>query len=132
MKKLYGKGARLAALGLAAATVLSLAAPAFAGEKPVRPGAGMTAAIDAKGNLRQPTAAENQALVAGIQAMSKSAASLNMTQWPDGTVSIDLLDAFLNTSMVQVQADGTVRQVCVDSASDASAVLSGTPLLEEK
>jgi hypothetical protein len=129
MTKLYGKGARLAAVGLAAATVLSLAAPAFAGEKP---GAGMTAAIDAKGHLRQPTAAENQALVAGIQAMTKSAASVTMTQWPDGTVSATLLDAFLSTSLVQVQTDGSLRQVCVDSAADANAVLSGTPLLEEK
>jgi hypothetical protein len=129
MKNLYGKGARLAALGVAMATVLALAAPAFAGEKPA---AGMTAAIDAKGKLRQPTAAENQALVAGLQAMTKSAASIPMTQWPDGTVSATLLDAFLSTTLIQVQADGSLQQVCVDSPADAAAVLAGTPLLEEK
>jgi hypothetical protein len=128
MKKLYGKGAGLAALGLAAAMVLSLSAPAFAGEK----AAGMTAAIDAKGKLRQPTAAENQALVSGLQAMTKSASSVTMTQFPDGTVSATLLDVFLNTTLVQVQPDGSLRQVCVDSPSDANAVLSGTPILEEK
>jgi hypothetical protein len=131
MKKLNGKRARLAALGVAAATVLSLTAPAFAVEKPAGP-AGMTAAIDARGKLRQPTAAEDQALVTGLQAMTKSASSVTMTQWPDGTVAATLLDVFLNTSMVQLQSDGTLRQVCVDSASDANAVLSGAPLLEEK
>lgn len=125
MKRLFGKGARLAALTVAAATVLGLAAPAFAGS-------GMTAAIDAKGKLRQPTAAENQALVAGLQAMTKSASSVTMTQWPDGTVSATLLDAFLSTTLVQVQADGSLQQICVDSPADAAAVLAGAPLLEEK
>jgi len=128
MKRLYGKGARLAALGIAAAMVLALAAPAFAGEKP----AGMTAAIDAKGKLRQPTAAENQALVAGLQAMTKSASSVTMTQWADGTVAATLLDAFLSTTLVQTQADGSLQQICVDSPADAASVLAGTPILEEK
>ena len=122
MKKSYGKGARLAALGLVTA---SLAVPAFAGQ-------GMTAAIDAHGKLRQPTAAETKALVSGIEGMSKQAAAANLTQWPDGTVAATLFDAFLSTTLVQVQADGTLQQVCVDSAADASSVLSGTPLAEEK
>jgi hypothetical protein len=55
-----------------------------------------------------------------------------MTQFPDGTVSATLLDVFLNTTLVQMQSDGTLRQICVDSPADANAVLSGTPILEEK
>ena len=127
MKKLYGKGARLAALTVAAATVLSLAAPAFAAGP-----AGMTAAVDAKGKLRQPTAAENQALVAGIQAMTKGASSVTLKEFQDGTVSATLLDAFLNISMAQIQPNGSIREICVDNANDANAVLAGAPLLEEK
>lgn len=138
MTNSYGKGVRLAALGLATAATLSLAAPAFAGEeKPARagqnaPGAGLTVAVDAKGHLRQPTAAENRALTAGIQAMTKSAANAQVVTTPDGTMSMDLTDTFLNISLVQIQPDGTVRQVCVDSAADANAFLNSTPALEEK
>src|SRR3954453_19955943 len=77
MTRTYGKGVRLAALGLATATALSLAAPAFAGEKPAAAqghdtGNGVTAAIDpATGKLRQPTAEESKALALGIQSMLK-------------------------------------------------------------
>ncbi|HEY0511564.1 MAG TPA: hypothetical protein VGH73_06650 [Thermoanaerobaculia bacterium] len=135
MTKSYGKA--LAALGLATATVLSLGAPAFAGDaKPAAagqkaPGAGMTAAVDAKGNLRQPTAAENRAL-AGLQGLTKSATGLQLNQWPDGTLSVSLADTFLNISMAQVQPDGSIQQVCVDSSAAADAVLATTPALEEK
>ncbi len=79
MTNSYGKGVRIAALGLAAATVLSLAAPAHAAKarraKAPAPAAqsGMMVAIDpATGKIRQPTAAESKALVAGIQEMTKA------------------------------------------------------------
>ncbi len=137
MTNLHGKGVRLATLGLAAAATLSLAAPAFAGDgKPAHAGqqesAGLTVAVDAQGKLRQPTAAENRALTAGIQAMTKSASNAQVVQTPDGTMSMDLTDTFLNISLVQIQPDGSVRQVCVDSAADANAFLNSTPALEEK
>jgi hypothetical protein len=140
MMNSYGKGVRLAALGLATAATLSLAAPAFAANgatgKPAQDGrqesAGMTVAVDAHGKLRQPTAAENRALAAGIQGLTKSAADVQVNRTPDGTMSVDLTDTFLNISMAQIQPDGTVRQVCVDSAADANAVLNNTPVLEEK
>jgi hypothetical protein len=124
MTKSYGKGVRIAALSLATATVLTLAAPAFAaGAKPARaPQSGMMAAIDpATGKLRQPTAAEARALVAGIQEMTKgSAAQLEMKQFADGTMSVVLADTFLNVSIAQAQPDGSLREVCVDSAADGS------------
>jgi hypothetical protein len=140
MTNSYGKGVRIAALGLAAATVLSLAAPAHAAKarraKAPAPAAqsGMMVAIDpATGKIRQPTAAESKALVAGIQEMTKaSAATPELKQFADGTMSVDLSSSFLNISMAQVQPDGSVREVCVDSAADASAVLTAAPAFEDK
>ena len=42
-------------------------------------------------------------------------------------------DGFLaSLADAQIQPDGSVRQVCVDSAADANAVLNNTPVLEEK
>ena len=141
MTKLYGKGVRLAALGLAAATVLSLAAPAFAGEKPAVTkghGAGngvngVMAAIDANGKLRQPTAAESKALAAGVEALLKrSASTLQAKQTADGTMSVDLGTSFLNISIAQVGPDGSIQQICVDNAADANALVTATPLYEDK
>jgi hypothetical protein len=142
MTKSYGKGVRLAALGLASATVLSLAAPAFAGEKPaVRKGHGagngvgngVMAAIDATGKLRQPTAAESKALAAGVESMLKSSAStLQAKQTADGTMSVNLGTSFLNISIAQVGPDGTIQQICLDNAADANALVNAAPLFEDK
>jgi hypothetical protein len=139
MTKSNGKGVRLAALGLAAATVLSLAAPAFAGEKPVTKkghgaGDGVMAAIDpATGKLRQPTAAETKALAAGVTSLLKSSASpLLAKQTPDGTMSVDLGTSFLNISIAQIGPDGTLQQICLDNAADANALVTATPLYEDK
>jgi len=138
MTKSYGKGVRLAALGLAAATALSLAAPAFAGEKPAAKkghgaGNGVMAAIDANGKLRQPTAAESKALAAGVESMFKSSpSSLQAKQAADGTMSVELGTSFLNISIAQVGPNGTIQQVCVDNAADANAIVNAAPLYEDK
>ncbi len=135
MTNSYGKGVRLAALGLATATVLTLAAPAFAGEKPAvskgrGAGNGLMAAIDpATGKLRQPTAAESKALAAGVESMLKLApSSLQTKQTADGTMSLDLGTSFLNISIAQVGPDGTIQQICVDNA----ATVNVAPLYEDK
>ena len=136
MTRMDGKGLRLAALGLAAATVLSLAAPALAGEKPaVAKGNGVMAAIDpATGKLRQPTAAESKALAAGIESLLKSSAStLQAKQTADGTMSVDLGTSFLNISIAQVGPDGAIQQICVDNAAQGSSLLvTAAPLYEDK
>lgn len=137
MTKSYGKGVRLAALGLATATVLSLAAPAFAGEKPVAEkvhgaGNGVMAAIDASGKLRQPTAAESKALAAGVESMLKrSASTLQAKQTADGTMSVDLGTSFLNISIAVAGPNG-VQQICLDNAADANALVNAAPLYEDK
>lgn len=139
MTQSYGKGVRLAALGLAAATVLSLAAPAFAGEKPAagkghEAGNGVMAAIDpATGKLRQPTAAESKALAAGIESLLKrSASTLQAKQTADGTMSVDLGTSFLNISIAQVGPNGAIQQICVDNAAEANALVTAAPLYEDK
>ena len=139
MTKLYGKGVRLAALGLAAATVLSLAAPAFAGEKPAAAkghgtGNGAMAAIDpATGKLRQPTAAESKALAAGVESLLKrSPSTLRAKQTADGTMSVDLGTSFLNISIAQVGPNGAIQQICVDNAAEANALVTAAPLYEDK
>jgi hypothetical protein len=138
MTKSYGKGVRLAALGLAAAAVLSLAAPAFAGEKPAArkghgAGNGVMAAIDANGKLRQPTAAERRALAAGVQSMFKSSVkALQTKQTADGTMSVDLGTSFLNVSIAQVGPDGAIHEICIDNPSDANALVNATPAYEDK
>ncbi|HEY2292216.1 MAG TPA: hypothetical protein VGM86_16070 [Thermoanaerobaculia bacterium] len=128
---------RLAALGLAVATVLSLAAPAFAGETPAATkgpdtGNGAVAASDAPGKLRQPTAAERKALAAGIESLLKrSPSSLRVKQTADGTMSVDLGTSFLNITVAVVGPDGTIRQVCVSNAAAAEAFATA-PLSEDK
>jgi hypothetical protein len=138
MSPSYEKGVPLAILGFALAAVLSLAAPAFAGEETAArqsPGAGLQAAVDpATGKLRQPTAAETQALAAGIQSMFKrSASGLQVRQTPDGTMFINLGTSFLNVSVAQVGPDGLIHQSCVGNPVDAKSLFNVTAhVYEEK
>ncbi len=138
MTQSYGKGARLAALGLATAAALSLAAPSFAGEKPAAPkghgaGNGLMAAIDpATGKLRQPTAAESQALAAGVQSMFSPLEALQAKMTADGTMSVNLGTSFLNISVAQVGPDGAIHEVCVDNAAAASTLVNAAPVFEDK
>jgi len=123
MMKLQKRGARLAALGLAGTFALGLAAaPAFAG--------GMQVAIDpATGKIRQPTAAESRALSAPF--MTKAATGVpQLMQWADGTKSMALTEDYLNVWLVQLNADGSANQVCVDGAN--ASLQSIAPALEEK
>jgi hypothetical protein len=142
MTQSYGKGARLAALGLATAAALSLAAPALAGGKPALKGHGagnglsnglMAATDPATGKLRQPTAAESQALAAGVQAMFQSPVEgLQAKLTADGTMSVNLGTAFLNISVAQVGPDGAIHEVCVDNAAAANALVNAAPAFEDK
>ena len=122
MIRSYGKNARLAALGLAAAAALSLAPPALAGEGPAA-----TSIHDTR--LHPPTAAERKALAAGIEALLKSSpSSRQVKQTADGTMSVYLGTSFLSITISQAGPDGTIRQVCVDNA--AAPVTA--PLYEDK
>jgi hypothetical protein len=135
MTRVHGKGVRTVATGLALAAVLSLTAPTFAADlRPAKApaGNGLTAAIDpATGKLRQPTAEENRTLVAGLETMLKSSTPLQVKRFGDGTKSIVLGTSFLNISVAQAQ-NGKLRQVCIDNAQSAAALMNPTPVSEEK
>ncbi|HEY9420635.1 MAG TPA: hypothetical protein VIW92_04410 [Thermoanaerobaculia bacterium] len=137
MRNSHRKGTfRLAALGLAAATVLGLAAPALAGEEREagikKPVDSLIAAIDAKGKLRQPTPAEAKQLVDGLKSMSKSTEGLPVTHWPDGTMSLDLSGAFLHVWVAYVGQDGALHEACVDSPEAAASLFNPAPVAEDK
>jgi hypothetical protein len=95
------------ALGLATAAVLSLAAPAFAADAKAAPAPGPT-----------PAAA--------------SPAPLQIQRFADGTLFVSLGTSFLNISMAQRQPDGSIREICVDSAAAANAILTAAPAFEDK
>ncbi|HEV2845253.1 MAG TPA: hypothetical protein VG477_10435 [Thermoanaerobaculia bacterium] len=141
MRNSHRKGAfRLAALGVAAAVVLGLAAPALAGEeRPTRkpavktPAESLMAAIDSRGKLRQPTAEEAQQLLAGLRSMTKSApANLPVEYWADGSMSVDLSGTFEHIWVAYVGAEGSLQNACIESPDQAAALLNPAPVAEEK
>lgn len=139
MTRSYGKSIRLAALGLAGAMAVCLAAPAHAGEERAtarglnESGAGLLAAIDGHGKLRQPTPAESRFLASGVKSMSMTEASdVQVVTWADGTQSIDLTGTFMNVWVAQSGADGNLHSICINTPEDANALLNSAPALEEK
>jgi outer membrane protein assembly factor BamB len=133
MTKLQKRGARIAALSLATTFAIGLAsAPAFAGgEKVTTREDGMQVAIDrATGKLRQPTASEARTLGSPIAAKSGTT-GLQFTTWPDGTASAVLTEDYLNVWLVQLDANGSASQVCVDGAN-ATSTTPAAPVAEEK
>ncbi|MEA2599812.1 MAG: hypothetical protein QOF89_804 [Acidobacteriota bacterium] len=145
MRKLQQLGGsrapRITILALGTLAALALAVPASAAQKapkkhrvqPVAVLNGMQVAIDpVTGAIRQPTAAESQALSAQPTFMAKAASGdPQVTTFADGTMSAVLPADFLNVWRVQINADGSLSQACVDGANAANANLA-TPALEEK
>ena len=143
MRKLHQMGAerapRITILALGTLTALALAGPVSAAQPDKAPGQrrieveasanGMQVALDkATGKLRQPTAAESQALASQIKGMMMNKAAVSsdpqVTTYPDGTMSAVIPPELLNIWMVQVNADGTLSQICVEGANAANAVNS--------
>lgn len=125
----------LAALGLAATIAFGLAAPASAGDERAPRGgsrAGLQAAVDpVTHELRQPTAAEVQALTPLARTMTKSAGEPEITIYPDGTMSAVLGADYLNVWLAAIDAQGSVHQICVDGA-DAATANPAAAAFEEK
>jgi len=128
MIKAHGNNVRLAALGLATATVLTLAAPAFAGEAP------------AAAKPRSVTVnAPSPALLAGIQDLVKRGSVLAshsaVQESQDGTLSMTLGGSFLNLLIAQAQPDGSFRTFCVtapDAAKTLAISATAAPAFEDK
>jgi hypothetical protein len=123
------KRGRTALLGLAAVSAFGLlAAPAFAGG--AQAPNGLQVAIDpATGQIRQPTAAESQALAR--QFMAKATGEPQVTRWADGTLSMVLTADYLNVWQVVLNPNGSVGQVCVDGFQ-AGMPYAASPALEVK
>ncbi len=134
MRNAHKRTFRVAALGLAAAAVLGLAAPALAGEEPgvKAPANTLLTAIDARGKFRQPTPAEAKELIKGVAALSKSAEGLPVIHWPDGMTSMDLGGAFMHVWVAYAGADGSLQNACIESPEAAAALLTPVPAAEEK
>ena len=146
MRKLQQNGASgapgIAILALGAVAALALAGPASAAHKaprqhrvqPVVVLNGMQVALDpVTGGIRQPTAAESQALSAQTSFMAKATSSdPQVTTFADGTMSAVLPVDNLNVWVVQLNADGSLSQVCVDGANAANTNPAAGPALEEK
>jgi hypothetical protein len=126
MIKAHGKNVRLTTLGLATATVLTLAAPAFAGEAP------------AAAKPRSVTVnAPSPALLAGIQDLVKrgQAGKPAVQESQDGTLSMTLGGSFLNLLIAQAQPDGSFRTFCVtapDAAKTLAISATAAPAFEDK
>jgi hypothetical protein len=125
MNKTFGAGVRSAALGLAAATALTVASPAFAGESASSPAAKRPQAA---------VTAPSPALVAGIQEMFKRMpAATSVRESQDGTLALRLGGSFLNVLVAQGQPDGSFRAMCV-AAPDTTKALAApaAPAFEER
>lgn len=96
---------------------------------------GLKVFIDpATGKVRQPTPGEVQALDQALASLGdKSLKNIRATQYADGTVSIALNGAFMNSAVVRVNPNGTVSQACTDDAAAAAAFMNGgAPAAEEQ
>ena len=132
MTKMQRRGVRIVALGLAVVFALGLAAaPVFAGG--AKAPNGLQVAIDpATGKIRQPTAAEFRALAGMSMNMTKAATSApQVTEWADGTLSMVLTEDYLNVWLVELDANGSAAQVCVDGYAAGSTQVAA-PAMEEK
>jgi hypothetical protein len=120
--------------------LLAGASVSMAGERPSQPAAGngmqvqgMQVQIDATGKLRQPTAAEAQVLSNAFSAMfNRSAESVQVTQFPDGTLSATLGTDYLNVWLAAVTANGSLTQACIDNSNASNAAGAQLGGLEEK
>jgi hypothetical protein len=130
----------LALAGLAVLTLLATLSPASAQTVSVERAkkkqtsdaagaAGQQAAVDPKtGKLRQPTAAESQALSEQFKRQSGRAAQTPVVTYRlDGSVSVDLTPEYMDAAVVKLNPDGSLSMECVTGLKAAEAkVLEGT------
>jgi hypothetical protein len=135
---------RAAAIG---AVVLALAAgmvpqaaraaspdKAAAPQVTANPSGGLTVSIDPRtGRIRPITPQEARQLVAGMsQLFSRAITAQDVTQYADGTISVDLSGSFQNVYLARLNPDGSVGQACVDNAAAAYEFFAANAGLEDK
>lgn len=89
---------------------------------------GVQAAVDAKGNLRQPTMAEQRALAAGTQ--SKSLMRLQPKVHATGMVSIELDESFDHAFVIRMDEEGQFAFVCTDDHNEAASFKASSASLD--
>lgn len=86
--------------------------------------AGQKAAVDPQTKkLRPPTPEESQALDRG--AAAPSIEKVKTTQLPDGSVMAQLPEDFMDTSVVELNPDGTLSASCLHGMAAAEALVKG-------
>jgi len=89
-------------------------------------GAGQQAALDpAAGTAGEPTPEQIQSIeTAMAEMLSRSSEGLQVVEWPDGTLTMDLQGRFQEMIVATVAPDGTVRIGCVNQPGQVRAVLA--------
>lgn len=83
-----------------------------------------TATSAPTGTLREPTRAEIEVLLEGMKPyVDTSIEGLVPVHHEDGTVSVDLQGRFQNVTIAKMEANGTIRQTCVQSQAEARRFL---------
>jgi hypothetical protein len=90
--------------------------------------AGQQAAVDPKtGKLRQPTAAESQALSEQFKRHRGQVGQAPVVTYRlDGSISVDLTPEYMDASVVKLNPDGTLSMECVTGMKAAEAKVLGT------
>ena len=123
------------AIALAASVVPATAARPKKAVPPAQPqaapSAGMMVAIDDRGQIRQPTREEAQALIREVERMFHKA-NASVSQSPDGLLSAVLGEGFESLYLARINGDGSTATSCVDNPAAAVNFLLPASGLEEK
>ncbi len=143
LKKLDGFVLARSGMQQAGATGLLVLAALMAPAAQAQSQAAMRVAVDPlTGELRAPTAEENQVLDA--QAAASAGRSLSSLSLPGGGVNAirimttsgatgyDVGDAFLSLAVVTRNADGSLTMQCVTGTEAAEKIVNGTAVANEK
>jgi hypothetical protein len=124
----------LAAAGPHVAQAASQGKAAAGPQVTAHPSGGLTVSIDPRtGRIRPITPQEARQLVAGMSHLfSRAITAKDVTEYADGTISVDLSGSFQNVYLARLNPDGSVGQACVDNAAAAYDFLAGNAALEDK
>jgi hypothetical protein len=116
----------LLALGVGAVVLADNSAkPAPASKEVTVPVAGVMVSVDPQtGQIRQPSPEEIKALTEGLQKQFGSPTPVKVVEYPNGMVSVELPDDYMQYTVLQVNPDGTRTVECVTGATAADALLN--------
>ena len=123
------------AIAMAAGVVTAAAAPPKKALPPAQqqavPSSGLMVAVDERGQIRQPTREEAQALIGEVERMFHKA-NASVTQSPDGVLSAVLGEGFESLYLARINGDGSTATSCVDNPAAAVNFLLPASGLEDR